>query len=110
MANSMECPWMHTHSVQFRLIPDFLDIPGLRGLQIVNDGISGPGFDEVFPFAQMVQKRGKCLLLRKYPMEELMPFLPGLSPKGLLIDTQCGSLSEAKDIVKDFTAGKFMKF
>ena len=106
----LECPWLHTHSAQFRLIPDFLEIPGLRGLQIVNDGISGPGFDEVFPFAKKVQKSGKCLLLRKYPMEELMPFLGELSPKGLLIDTQCGSLSEAKDILKNFSAQKFMKF
>jgi len=110
IAASLECPWIHTHSAQARLIPDFLEIPGLRGLQIVNDGIAGPGFDEVFPFAKMTQERGKCLLLRKYSMEELMPFLPELSPKGLLIDTQCGSLSDARDIVKDFSAQKFMRF
>ena len=110
MSEILDCSWIHTHSVQARLIPDFLEIRGLHGIQIVNDGIAGPGFSEVFPFAQMVQKSGKCLLLRKYTMEELMPFLPKLSPKGLLIDTQCGSLSEAKDILKDFTVKKFMKF
>ena len=110
MAAVMEYPWMHTHSAQARLIPDFLDIPAIHGLQIVNDGIAGPDLNEVFPYAQMVQKRGKCLLLRKYSIEELMPYLPKLSPKGLLIDTQCGSLSEAKDIIKDFSAQKFMKF
>jgi len=110
MAGMLECPWIHTHSVQARLVPDFLDIPGLRGLQIVNDGIAGPGFNEVFPFAQMVQKRGKCLLLRKYTMDELKPFLPNLSPKGLLIDTQCGSIEEAKDILKDFSDQKYMTF
>ena len=110
MAAALDCPWIHTHSIQARLIPQFLDIPRIRGIHIVNDGSSGPGLDEVFPYAQLVQKWGKCLLLRKYSMEELMPYLPRLSPKGLMIDTQCGSLSQAKSIVKDFTAGQFMKF
>lgn len=110
MAAALELPWIHTHSMQLRLIPEFLKIPCLHGLQIVNDGSAGPDVSEVLPYAKMVQQSGKCLILRKYTMEELAPLLPELSPKGLLIDTQCDSLSEAKCIVKDFTAQEYMHF
>ncbi|MGI6031497.1 MAG: hypothetical protein ACOX7F_08340 [Eubacteriales bacterium] len=106
----LERPWMHTHSAQIRLIPHFLKLPNLRGLQIVNDAPAGPDFKEILPYAKMVQESGKCLLLRKFTIEELEPWLHELSPKGLLIDTHCTSLSDAKTIIADFSAEKFMKF
>lgn len=110
ISSFMEWPWLHTHSAQIRLIPEFLKLPNLKGLQIVNDAPAGPDFKEILPFAQMVQKSGKCLLLRKFTILELEPWLSQLSPKGLYIDTHCTSLSEAKDIISDYSKEKFMKF
>lgn len=110
ISRSLTHPWFHAHSIQARLIPGFLEIPGLIGLQIVNDGDSGPGFDEVFPYAKMVQEYGKCLILRKYSIDELKPYLPHLSSRRLFIDTQCNTLDDAKEVLRDFSGQKYMRF
>ncbi len=110
ISSFLERPWLHTHSEEARLIPQFLNLPNLRGIQIVNDAPAGPTFKEILPLAKMVQKAGKCLLLRKYTIEDLQDYIGELSPKGLFIDTQCESLSKAKDIIKDYNAQKFIKF
>lgn len=104
IAGSLETPWLHTHSGQARLIPEFLKLPGLVGLQIVNDHPAGPKITEIVDQMQAVQKN-HCLLLRKYPIEELAQVLPELSPEGLLIDTQCDSFEEAQEILERWRQG-----
>jgi len=95
-ADSMDTPWMHTHSAQARLIPEFLQIPMLQGLQIVNDGEAGPSVEELIPMMKLVQKE-HCLLLRKFSFDELDLILQEISPEGLYIDTQCDSFVEAEE-------------
>lgn len=104
MAGSFECPWLHTHSGQARLIPEFLKIPRLVGVQIVNDYPAGPKITDIVDQMKMIQKN-HCLLLRKYPIDELAQILPELSPEGLLIDTQCDSFEEAQQILGRWEKG-----
>ncbi|UCD81635.1 MAG: hypothetical protein JSW26_09500 [Desulfobacterales bacterium] len=99
VAETLDTPWMHVHSGGARLIPEFLKIPGLVGIQIVNDRPAGPTLKEILPFVKMVQK-DHCLLLRKYSMPELEEIFPELSPQKLYIDTQCGALEEAKRLLE----------
>lgn len=98
VAASLDNPWMHVHSGGVRLAPELIKIPGLMGIQVVNDYPAGPSLQEIVPLLKMIQK-DHCLLLRKYPMEELRHILPQLSPEGLYIDTQCASLEEAQEIL-----------
>jgi len=53
---------------------------------------------------KLIQKH-HCLLLRKYPMDELAEILPELSPEGLLIDTQCSSYEEAQQVLDRWQRG-----
>ena len=99
VAATLKTPWMHVHSGGARLVPEFLTIPGLKGIQIVNDRPAGPTLKELVPILKEVQKH-RCLLLRKYSMAELEEIIGELSPEGLHIDTQCGSLEEAKKILE----------
>lgn len=104
MASSFACPWLHSHSGQARLIPEFLKIPGLIGIQVVNDYPAGPKLTEIVEQLKMIQKN-HCLLLRKYPIEELAQVLPELSPAGLLIDTQCDSFEDAQQVLDRWKHG-----
>lgn len=106
IADSLEVPWLHVHSAEARLVPEFVKIPGLRAIQIVNDGVAGPPLKETLPLLKQVQEI-HSLLLRKYSMEELEEVLPELAPEGLYIDTQCGSLEEAQEILHHWNARKF---
>ena len=101
IAASLETPWLHVHSGGAYLIPEFLRIPKLVGLQVVNDYPAGPTLQQIAPLLRQVQQN-HCLLLRKYPMEELEQILPTLSPEGLYIDTQADSLAEAEGILSDW--------
>ncbi|MDP7447471.1 MAG: hypothetical protein QF689_02685, partial [Candidatus Latescibacteria bacterium] len=101
IAASLETPWLHVHSGGTYLIPEFLRIPKLVGLQVVNDHPAGPTLQQILPLLRQVQQH-HCLLLRKYPMEELEQILPTLSPEGLYIDTQADSLEEAEGILSEW--------
>ena len=101
IAQSLETPWMHVHSGGAYLIPEFLEIPGLVAIQIVNDHPAGPTLQEVVPLLKLIQKN-HCLLLRKYAMNELEEILPEFSPERLYIDTQADSLEEAKQILDNW--------
>ena len=89
---------MHVHSGGAYLIPEFLKIPGLVAIQIVNDQPAGPTSQEILPLLKHIQEN-HGLLLRKYAMDELEEVLPEFSPEGLYIDTQADSLEEAKWIL-----------
>ena len=92
---SMDTPWMHTHSGQIRLAPEFLKHPGLRGLQVVNDWPAGPKVEDMIPMLKLVQE-SHCLLLRKFTPEDLELLLPELRCDRLYVDTQCDDLESAK--------------
>ena len=100
-AESLEVPWMHTHSAQARLIPQFLQISGLRGVQIVSDGKAGPPVKDLVPMMKRIQNN-HCLLLRKFSPEELDIILKDLSPEGLYIDTQCDSFEESERYLSEW--------
>jgi hypothetical protein len=102
VAETLDTPWMHVHSGGVQIVPEFLKIPGLVGIQIVSDYPAGPTLKEIRPLLKDIQKN-HCLLLRKYPMEEIKEILPELSPQGLYIDTQCGSLEEAQVILEGWS-------
>lgn len=108
IAASLETPWMHVHSGGVRLAPEFLKIPRLVAIQVVNDRPAGQTLQEILPYLKLIQKN-HVLLLRKYPMEELEEILPELSPRGLYIDTQCDSLEEAQDILARWNMRKWNK-
>ena len=101
IAASLETPWMHVHSGGVHIVSEFLKIPGLVAIQIVNDHPAGPTLKEIVPILQQIQEH-HCLLLRKYPIEELEEILSALSPDGLYIDTQCDSLAEANRILDEW--------
>ncbi len=98
VAETLDTPWLHVHSGGMQIVPEFLKIPRLAGIQIVSDAPAGPSLKEILPLLREIQKN-HCLLLRKYPMEEIEQILPELTSKGLYIDTQCGSLKEAQIIL-----------
>jgi hypothetical protein len=93
-ASIYEVPWIHVHSGGARLVPEFLKIPGLQGIQIVNDRPAGPKVIELLPIFKLIQKK-HCLILRKYSQEELIQVLSDLSPEGLYVDTQAESEEDA---------------
>lgn len=99
IAASLETPWLHVHSGGVHIVPEFLKIPELVGIQIVNDQPAGPTLKEIAPALKQIQQT-HCLLLRKYPIEELQAILSELSPEGLYIDTQCESFTQAQQILK----------
>jgi len=93
--------WMHTHSGGARMIEEFSKLDGLKGIQIVNDEPAGPTIKELLPIMKKVQEKYP-LILRKFSIAEIKEVLPELSPGGLFIDTQCGSLKEAEDILEEW--------
>lgn len=106
IAASLEWPWLHVHSAEVRLAPEFVKVPGLKAIQVVNDGMAGPTLKETLPILKLIQQN-HVLLLRKYTMEDLEEVLPELSPRGLYIDTQCESLDEAQEILNNWNRKKF---
>ena len=84
------------------MVDEFLTLDGLKGIQIVNDAPAGPSLKQLIPVLQKIQRR-HCLILRKYNIEELRSILPELSSAGLFVDTQCGSLKEAKESLVEWT-------
>ncbi len=90
----LETPWMHVHSGGARLVREFVKLPRLRGIQIVNDRPAGPTAKDLVPVFKTIQEK-HLLFLRKYSREELEEILPELSMEGLYVDTQADSEDEA---------------
>lgn len=102
VAASSETPWMHIHSEEARLIPEFIKIPKLRAIQVVSDYPAGPDLREILPLLKLVQEN-HGLILRKYPMAEIEEILPELSGRKLVVDTQCDAKQEAHDLLTKWT-------
>jgi len=96
LARTVDTMWVHIHAGETHLVDELLTAEEFRGIQIVNDGAASPPLSKVLPIMQRVQQRGKCLIVRKYPPEELEQILPHLSPRRLAIDTYCGTVAEAR--------------
>jgi len=98
--------WMHVHSGGAFMVNEFLQLEGLKGVQIVNDTPAGPDIKALVPVFQEIQKR-HCLILRKYSIDEVKSILPELEPAGLFVDTQCDSLRSAQESLEEWS--KFTK-
>ena len=95
LARCADVTWMHIHSGAIHLVEEVLRAEEIRGVQIVQDGVAGPALAKVIPVMQRVQQSGRCLIIRKYSLEELVDILPHLSPRRLAIDTYCTDVDRA---------------
>lgn len=87
---------IHLHSSSLLLLEQILDINVLKCVQINKDQ-GGWGVPKMLPLFQMVQKRGKRLLVRgKLEGEDLVVLRKGLSPNGLYLQIVIESLAETK--------------
>jgi hypothetical protein len=103
LAACADITWMHIHSGAIHLVGEVLRAEEIRGVQIVQDGVAGPGLSQVIPVMQRVQAQGRCLIIRKYSMRELETILPHLSPRRLAIDTYATSDERANRWIRDLT-------
>lgn len=77
-----------------------LDIPELDGIQWVpGAGQPGPGSPKWFPLYHRIQERGKLLVLSVVDKRDVLNLVENLSPKGLLIQTQCDDEDEARELI-----------
>ncbi|MDZ7358952.1 MAG: hypothetical protein ONB33_15255, partial [candidate division KSB1 bacterium] len=77
-----------------------LDIPELDGIQWVpGAGQPGPGSPKWFPLYHRIQKRGKLLVLSVVDKKDVLNLVENLSPRGLLIQTQCDNEDEARELI-----------
>jgi len=78
-----------------------LDIPELDGIQWVpGAGQAGTGSPKWFPLYKRIQEQGKLLVLPVMDKRDVLNVVKNLSPKGLLIQTECDSEEEAKDLIE----------
>jgi hypothetical protein len=97
-ALSVDSTWVHVHSGgETHQVENLLDLKHVLGIQIVNDAPAGPPLNDLTPLLHKIQKT-HCLILRKYPLEELKPILRELSPVGLFLDIPCKTVREAKNL------------
>lgn len=107
LARCADIAWIHVHAGQVHLVDELLRIDELRGIQIVNDGVASPPMSKMLPAMQRVQRSGKCLILRKYPPEDLDYILPRLSARGLAIDTFLPTVQAARQWLQRIEAWPF---
>ncbi len=97
-ALSVDSTWVHVHSGgETHQVENFLQLKNVLGIQIVNDFPAGPPLADLAPLLKQIQKT-HCLILRKFPLEELRPVLRELSPSGLFLDIPSQTVGEAKEI------------
>jgi hypothetical protein len=95
---SLDRTWVHVHSGgETHQVVNFLQLKNVLGIQIVNDSPAGPPLTELVPLFKRVQ-RTHCLILRKFPLDDLKPILKELSPLGLFLDLPSRTVDEAKKI------------
>ncbi len=80
-------------------LDSLLSLSGLDGFQWVPGAGSAP-MSEWIELLQKIQNAGKKLLIicEKYEVEKI---LKGLKPEGVLIETACGSIKEAEELIKN---------
>ncbi len=77
-----------------------LDIPELNGIQWVpGAGQPGTGSPKWFALYKRIQERGKLLVLPVMDKNDVLNVVENLSPKGLLIQTQCDDEDEARELI-----------
>jgi hypothetical protein len=75
-----------------------LDVPEIKAIQFV-PGVGGPGPLECVPMFRKIQDHGKSVFIHA-GAREVEELISELSPKGLLISTDCDTEEEARDLVK----------
>lgn len=85
LAKSFECNFIHLHSTSMFILDAFLEIEELRCFEINNDA-TGPALATMVPYFQMVQRAGRCLLVRgSFKPDELRLLMDSLEPRGLFL-------------------------
>ena len=87
---------MHVHAGALHLVDELLTAKEIQGIQIVYDGVVSPPLSRTLPVMQRVQRRGKCLILRKYSPEDLEQVLPYLSARRLALDVYFTTEAQAR--------------
>ena len=95
LARSVDTLWVHVHAGAIHLIDELVKIDEIRGIQIANDGPASPPIAKVLSAMQLVQRSGKCLIVRRYSPQDLEQILPYLSIHRLAIDTYVPTVSAA---------------
>jgi hypothetical protein len=91
IAAAFDYALIHTHSADYRLIPELLTIDELPAIQVILDP-GGPSLATMIPILQQVQAEGKALLItHELAPPELEPLLAALSPQGLALERMISS-------------------
>ena len=96
LAQSVDTLWIHVHAGAIHLVDELLNVDEIRGIQIVYDGAPSPPLSRALPVMRRVQRRGKCLILRKYLPDDLESILPHLSACRLALDVYFTSAAQAR--------------
>jgi hypothetical protein len=87
---------IHLHSSSLHLLDRFVDVEPQKCIEINKDQ-GGWGVDRMLPLFQMVQSRGKRLIVRgKLDLADLKILRQGLSPRGLYLQVVIDKPEEAK--------------
>jgi hypothetical protein len=83
---AFEYSLIHTHSANRKIVPMLVQIPELKGIQILQDTM-GPSVVEMIDVFRLVQDSGKALLITHELSDEDVRYLKNtLSPAGLAIE------------------------
>ena len=82
-----------------RHIDSLLALPKLDGIQWV-PGAGSPSMSNWIPLLQKIQDAGKILIIA-CEKHEVKTLVKELKPEGILIDTTCGSIREAEELLKN---------
>lgn len=103
LAESMNTPILHTHSVAHKTMDNFVKIRNLKNIEIGNDP-NGPNMDTRIIAAQKIQKAGLGLEFGSWciplPIEEIDKALNSIEKEGAMFCFQPRSIEESKDLYK----------
>jgi hypothetical protein len=103
MAEAYPVSAIHLHSSSLFLLDRILDIQALRCIQI-NKDVGNAAVAEMLPFFQMVQSRGRSLLIRgALDHADLALLRKHLSPEGLYLQIVVRTAEDARQLGAFFT-------
>ena len=97
LAESVDTLWAHVHAGAVHLVEPLLEIEAVRGIQIVYDGVVSPPLERLLVGMQAVQRSGRCLILRKFTLDDLAAVLPHLVPQRLALDVYLSDGPRGRD-------------
>ncbi len=103
LAESMNTPILHTHSVAHKTVDKFVKIRNLKSIEIGNDP-NGPNMETRITAAQKVQKAGLGLEFGSWciplPIKEIDKALSSIKKEGAIFCFQPKSIEESRDLYK----------